>query len=91
MDTALIGIYDDTADLCSTTWERAQVEYAGRPLDSLLLQNYCFEGLYAFEILTYGFGLAPDSSQVLFVDQLYGVEVSWALGGMVHQVEFLGL
>jgi len=91
LNPVLVEIYNQTEVFCETPWEVAVVEYAGRPLDSLLLQNYCFEGIYGYELLTWGFGFASTSQQIVFVDQLYGVDVSWALGAMVNQVEELNL
>merc|ERR1712080_437695 len=60
------------ARFCDTPYEIAQEEYSERPLDTLELPAFCFEGLYAFEMLTTGFGFGSDSSQILFVDALFG-------------------
>ncbi len=80
----LIEIYNAASIYCATPWSDADGSHG--PLDSVLLENYCFEGMYAFLLLTEGFGLSPLSSQVTFAGELYGVDVSWAWGAMTDQV-----
>jgi hypothetical protein len=40
---------------CGTNWEVAQVEYANRTEEGFQLRDYCFEGLYTFTLLTWGY------------------------------------
>ena len=82
----LSDIESAAAQFCDTPYEQAQGEYSDRPIDTLLLPAYCFEGLYAFEMLTTGFGFNANSSQILFAAELFGIEVSWTLGAMVEQL-----
>eukprot|EP01095_Lingulamoeba_sp_RSL-Kostka_P017798 TRINITY_DN9482_c0_g1_i1.p1 TRINITY_DN9482_c0_g1~~TRINITY_DN9482_c0_g1_i1.p1 ORF type:complete len:498 (-),score=164.73 TRINITY_DN9482_c0_g1_i1:134-1627(-) len=54
--------------------------------DEFIVRNYCFEGRYAYKLLTYGFGFDSSSQQILFSDPLYGVDISWTLGAMINNL-----
>lgn len=85
-NVALSSISTAVNEFCSTPYADAITTYGDNPVDTLTMPAYCFEGAYAFEFLTYGIGFPEDSQQILFVDEYFGVDVSWALGAMVDQV-----
>ena len=82
----LNSLKDSANQFCSTSYFDAVAEYNDRPLDGMFLSQYCFEGIYAYQLLTYGLNFPPSSSQILFIDYYFGIEVSWALGAMADQV-----
>mmetsp|Transcript_4343 Transcript_4343/g.5352 ORF Transcript_4343/g.5352 Transcript_4343/m.5352 type:complete len:540 (-) Transcript_4343:23-1642(-) len=81
---------ENSADtFCGTPYDEALNEYGDNPVDTLTLSAYCWEGVYAYTFLTKGLNFPSDSNQIHFVDQYFGVEVSWTLGAMVDQVATL--
>ena len=74
---------------CETRWKIAEWEYRNRTITSIPMERFCFDGLYAFNLLTTGFNFPTTSTQVLFEAELFDVTVSWMLGAMVNQVTML--
>ena len=71
---------------CELSWSEVSDLYGSVVLDGMTLYNACFEGIYAYQLLTYGFGFAPDSLRIEPTGELYGIEVSWTLGAAVFEV-----
>merc|ERR1712137_412 len=88
--TQLDTIDSNSRQFCEMTWEEAQDAYPDE-LDGITLFNGCFEGLYAYSLLTAGLKFSPESTQFTFVGELYGVDVSWTWGAMTDQVATLNL
>mmetsp|Transcript_17646 Transcript_17646/g.68500 ORF Transcript_17646/g.68500 Transcript_17646/m.68500 type:complete len:505 (-) Transcript_17646:462-1976(-) len=70
-----------TREFCSMEWDsvRSSKKFSAKKSRQ---REYCFEGIFVHELLTYGFGFAEDSSNILFTDTLFGVSLNWGLGAM---------
>merc|ERR1712000_444803 len=82
----LLDIFAQAGIFCALSYEDAVREYGNRPVDSLTLPEFCWEGMYAYTFLTSGLHFTETSTQIMFVDQYFGIEVSWALGAMTYEV-----
>jgi len=70
-------------DFCAKTWEQQHAEFGELEQPMFPVENYCFEGLYCYQMLTRGFGFHPQAKNVLFEEHINGAAVTWALGVMV--------
>jgi len=82
-------IYDSAAVFCGRPWEAAQQAHAGDSDTGVDLAYYCFEGVYAAQVLVYALGFDWEATNLVIADTLHGVELSWALGAMVYNYPLL--
>ncbi|CAE8726080.1 unnamed protein product [Polarella glacialis] len=49
--------------------------------------HMCFHATFIYVLLTYGFGFGPDSSGILFKEDLgNGQAIDWVVGGMIYEI-----
>jgi hypothetical protein len=51
----LILIHSAAQDFCYLDWNDQQAQFASRVRPTFALENYCFEGLFSFYMLTRGY------------------------------------
>lgn len=77
-------ILDAASLYCARPWAAAQAAHAGQPDTGVDVAYYCFEGVYAAQVLASALHFDWDATDIVIADSLHGIELSWALGAMVY-------
>ena len=83
-DTSLLSLKQAANRVCELSLADLNAQYSHVP--SKRRTRLCFHSQYAFAMLRKGFGLQPLGSRVLFLSDIQGWELDWALGSALYEV-----
>lgn len=72
--------------LCAMNYTTAMTKYP----ESEYISTACVSLSYVYSLLVDGYHLSSASSNVQFITDVNNVEVSWALGGMLYEINNMG-
>lgn len=72
-----------TRELCKLNWQQLQDTYRYALVSDL--SRACFNARYVFTVLYKGFGFPYEGTNLRFVRNLLGLDLSWALGSMLYE------
>ncbi|XP_032240692.2 ectonucleoside triphosphate diphosphohydrolase 8 [Nematostella vectensis] len=82
---SLAGLKRAADKFCSEPW--AEVDTGNSPKQ--FLKTLCFDAQYIFTLLTQGYHLNENSSDVSFQNSIHGRSLGWALGFMINATNLL--
>lgn len=72
-------------EYCQKNWETIAKEQEGK--DSLeYAHTYCYCAAYQYVLLTKGFGFRDGNAEIQKLDDINGIDLSWAIGAMLAHV-----
>lgn len=73
--------------VCALTWQQLQDSYRYTAMEELA--SLCFSARYVFTMLYKGFGFPYRGQNLIFMEELQGLELNWALGSTLYEVQAL--
>eukprot|EP01095_Lingulamoeba_sp_RSL-Kostka_P013483 TRINITY_DN5608_c0_g1_i1.p1 TRINITY_DN5608_c0_g1~~TRINITY_DN5608_c0_g1_i1.p1 ORF type:complete len:434 (-),score=140.11 TRINITY_DN5608_c0_g1_i1:102-1403(-) len=73
-------------EFCNLTYDELKKYYIDNPSWDFIT-TYCFLDSYVISLLTEGFGFPIDEESITFKDNIDNIEIGWALGAMLDQVD----
>lgn len=64
--------------ICVKSWDELQQQFPKVP--AKYLANYCFNGIYAHELLTAGYRFPENTQQIEFDNQIASRDIDWSIG-----------
>lgn len=84
-DSTLENLKKAGTDYCSIPWNTIEEKYKNNPALEYA-PTYCYCAAYQHTLLTKGFGFKDGIAEIRKLDEINGVDLSWAIGAMVAHV-----
>ncbi|KAH0790250.1 ectonucleoside triphosphate diphosphohydrolase 1 [Histomonas meleagridis] len=86
-NSTLSELRQRTTEFCSRDWESIEREY---PHNSYVV-NYCWYGIYQWNVLTKVYHFNDNTTNVMKIDNIDGVDLSWTIGAMLKEASNIEL